>query len=96
MKKLCFYVSEEFVGSVKRAIFAVGGGEYDGFKNCSWQTKGQGQYQIEGDSLVEITEYKLEIYCRDEIIVQALKALVDAHPCTKPAYDVTDVENWFG
>ena len=33
-------------------------------------------------------EYKVEIYCRDEVIEKAIKALISTHPYEEPAYDV--------
>ncbi len=95
--KLCFFVPPSHVEAVKEAIFKVGGGKLGDYDSCAWQTLGQGQYrplpganpyQGEIDSVSIEEEYKVEIHCREEIIAEALKAMLEAHPYEEVAYDV--------
>ena len=91
MYKLSFYVVEDYLEPVKNAIFAAGAGEYDNFKNCCWQTKGEGQYQAIAEELKTQIEYKVEIFCQKEKIQQIITALKAAHPCAEPAYAILEM-----
>jgi hypothetical protein len=95
MHKLCFYVAEEYLDAVKHAVFQAGGGSYEDFVHCCWQAKGEGQYQALGEQLTQQNEVKVELYCKDEVLEGVLEALVEAHPCEVPAYDVVAVKTGF-
>lgn len=91
MHKLSFYITPDHLTQVKQAIFKAGAGSYDGFKNCCWQTQGEGQYQPDDDSLKHQPEYKVEVYCEDAVLEPVLMALKKAHPCDDPAYDIVKI-----
>jgi len=95
MYKLSFYVIEEALEQVKIAIFAAGAGAYDGFKNCCWQTRGEGQYQPVTEELKQQVEYKVEVYCPTNHMPEIITALKQAHPCAEPAFDVTEIVSLF-
>lgn len=97
MFKLVFFVPEDDVERVKEALFATGAGRYPRYDKCAWQTIGTGQFRpLEGssphigrqDALERVTEYRVEILCRDTVVREAVRALISAHPYEEPAYEV--------
>ena len=97
MYKLAFFVPESHLDVVKTAVFATGAGRIGDYDCCCWQTKGEGQFRplpgsepfVGKQGAVEsVEEYRVELVCDDDLIKQAVQALVDAHPYEEPAYDV--------
>ncbi|MEX0740936.1 MAG: YqfO family protein [Pseudohongiella sp.] len=97
MYKLCFYVPEDYLDTVKQAVFAAGGGRIGDYDSCCWQSAGQGQFRPlagaspflgEHDTLTRVLEYKVELVCDETHIRPAIAALRLAHPYEEPAYDV--------
>ena len=97
MHKLCFYVPESHLESVKTAVFKTGAGAIGDYEHCCWQVLGQGQFKPlpgsrpfigEQDTLEIVAEYKVELVCSDKLIQSAVNALKAAHPYEEPAYDV--------
>ncbi len=97
MYKLCFFVPEDCKEEVKKAVFASGAGKIGLYDQCCFETTGRGQFRAltgsnptlgEHNQLEYVTEVKVEMVVDDEIISQALRALIDAHPYEEPAYDV--------
>ena len=98
-----FFVSEEHVESVKRAVFNEGAGRIGNYEQCCWQSLGQGQFcPLEGarpflgrvHQLESVAEYKVELVCDDAFIRSAVAALIEAHPYEEPAYEVYKLENF--
>jgi len=97
MYKLCFYVPESHVETVKDAVFAAGGGRIGAYDSCCWQTRGQGQFRpLEGSQpylgqtgrVEQVEEWKVEMVVADERIHDAVKALKATHPYETPAFEV--------
>lgn len=97
MFKLCFFVPESAVESVKEAVFDAGAGRIGDYDRCSWQVKGTGQFRpLEGSSphlgehgrVETVEEFKVEMVCADECIAGAVEALKRAHPYEEVAYEV--------
>lgn len=97
MYKLCFYVPDTHLESVKEAIFATGAGQIGNYAKCAWQVLGQGQFKpLEGSNpfigsaneLECVEEWRVELVVADELIHKAVAALKAAHPYEVPAYDV--------
>ncbi len=97
MYKLCFYVPESHINSVKHAIFSTGAGKVGQYDCCAWQTLGEGQFRPlagsqphlgQQDQVEKTTEYKVEMVCADDLIGAAIVALKSAHPYEIPAFDV--------
>ena len=97
MYKLCFYVPESHLESVKQAVFDAGGGRIGDYDSCCWQVLGQGQFRpLAGanpfigtpGALEQVAEYRVELVCEDALIHAAVAALKAAHPYEEPAYDV--------
>ena len=100
MYKLVFYVPVEHADAVKEAVFATGAGQIGDYQHCCWQVLGRGQFQPmpgsapfigEQDQLTRVEEYRVELVCRDELIRDAVRAMVAAHPYEEPAYDVWEL-----
>ena len=97
MFKLCFYVPESHVDTVKTAVFAAGAGRVGDYDSCCWQTLGQGQFRPlagadpfigNAGELETVAEYKVELVCADELVSAAVAALREAHPYEEPAFDL--------
>ena len=96
MYKLCFFVPDSHVESVKQAVFATGAGRIGDYEQCCWQVLGQGQFRpLQGsrpfigrqDALEQVQEWKVELVVADELIGDAIAALKQAHPYQTPAYE---------
>lgn len=97
MYKLCFYVPDSHVETVKTAVFAAGGGRIGQYDSCCWQVLGQGQFRpLEGSepfvgavgAVEQISEWKVELVVADELIHAVVKALKGSHPYQTPAFEV--------
>jgi hypothetical protein len=97
MYKICVYVPENSVETVKQALFDAGAGRIGNYDSCCWQTEGVGQFRpLSGSNpaigtldLVEhVAEIKIELVCEGELVEGAVRAMKAAHPYEEPAYDV--------
>ncbi len=95
MYVLVAYVPETHIEQVKTAIFRAGGGAIGNYTSCSWQVKGQGQFEPGAgsepylgkvDRLEKVDEYRLELVCSDEKAAAVAEALRNSHPYEEPAY----------
>ena len=103
MFKLCCYIPESHVETVKTALFEAGAGRIGNYEHCAWQVLGQGQFRpLAGsqpfigtqDSLETVAEYRVEMVCADQFIARVIDALRQAHPYEEPAFDVIRVEDY--
>ncbi len=97
MYQLCFYVPESHLETVKAALFAQGAGQFRAYDQCCWQVRGDGQFRPLAGSrpyaggilrLEKLSEYKVEMICRDEAIKTVVKTLLAVHPYEEPAYQI--------
>ena len=97
MYKLCFYVPESHLESVKTALFNAGAGTVLHYQQVCWQCLGTGQFMPlessnptigKANTLEHVSEYKVEMICKEEIIKPVIQALLESHPYESPAYDV--------
>lgn len=100
MLKLCFYVPESHLETVKSAVFDAGAGRIGNYQECCWQVLGSGQFRpLPGanpalgtvDSLEQIAEYRVEMECVEGCIGAVIDALRDAHPYEEPVFDITQI-----
>ena len=100
--QIAFYVPETHLNEVKEAMFAEGAGHIGDYTKCAWQTKGVGQFCPQEnsdpylgtiDKLESVTEYKIEMVCKEECVKATVAALKLAHPYEEPAYSVIKLEN---
>lgn len=101
MYKLTVYIPEPYLESVKAALFAAGAGRYAAYDRCCWQVLGRGQFRpltgshpFIGKTGVEeqVSEYRVEMICADEMVCAATAALRSAHPYEEPAFDFVRIE----
>ena len=94
--KCIFFVPESHKESVKNALFAVGAGTLGNYTNCSWETKGMGQFKPQKESqpftgsegeLTRIPEWRVEMLVKKNIKANAIDALRDSHPYEEPAFE---------
>jgi hypothetical protein len=100
MYRLNFYVPEKFLERVKEALFEAGAGRIGDYEKCCWQVPGTGQF-LPGEmanpamgktgQMEQLSEFKVEMVCSDEVVVSVIDALLQAHPYEEPAYDVVKV-----
>ena len=95
-----FYVPKEHCEVVKEAMFQAGAGKMGDYDSCAWQTEGVGQFRPNDGSspfigelgkVERVEEYKVEIYCQERFLKDAIKALKEAHPYEEVAYGVFKV-----
>ena len=95
MYLISFYVPETHLKKVKNALYEKGAGRFKNYDYCSWQTKGRGQFRpLEGSKpflgesgkIQRLDEYKVEMICRDSILIDVLETLLKVHPYEEPAY----------
>lgn len=100
MYLLSFYVPETHLEQVKSALFESGAGQIGNYQSCSWEVKGQGQFQpMEGSDpfigasgkVEKVMEYKVEMVCDSEQVKMVVEALIRAHPYETPAYHLQSV-----
>ena len=100
MYKICFYVPESHVESVKNALFEVGAGKIGQYDCCAWQSKGEGQFRAlmgsqpflgQLNQLERVAEYKVELVCVAQNLAAAIQALKASHPYETPAYNVIEL-----
>lgn len=102
MYKICIYVPENSVETVKQALFDAGAGRIGNYDSCCWQTEGTGQFRpLENSNpaigtlneIEQVKEVKLEMVCEDHLVKQAIAAMKQSHPYEEPAYDVWRLED---
>ena len=103
MYKLCFFVPQTHLESVKQALFEVGAGAVGDYDSCCWQSLGTGQFRGLKTStpylgkkgrVEQVAEYKVEMVIKEQVIRQGIDALKSAHPYEEPAYDVIRLESF--
>lgn len=96
MYRITFYVPESHLEQVKYALFNVGAGRFSNYDQVCWQTLGVGQFRpLQGsqphigqhNTLEQVSEYKVEMICEDDLLTKAIAALLEAHPYEEPAYE---------
>lgn len=103
--KLVFFVVHSHLEACKEAVFATGAGTFPGgtYSKVCYQTPAQGQF-LPGEGAVpnigtvgvleHTEEMKVEILCVGKQVMQdAVKALIQAHPYEVPAYEVIKMED---
>ena len=100
MYKLCIYIPESHLQTVKQALFKAGAGNIGHYDQCCWQVLGTGQFRpLQGhqahigvtNQLEQIAEYRVEMICPVDKLSVVIKALYHSHPYEEPAFDVTAI-----
>lgn len=99
--KLIFFVPVADADRVKNSVFKTGAGHLGNYANCSFETRGVGQFMplIGSDpylgsqnKLEKVDELKVEILCTESNIKAAVTAMKTAHPYEEVAYEVYKLE----
>lgn len=105
MFKLCVYIPESHLETVKQALFAAGAGRIGDYDSCSWQVLGTGQFRpLDGSQpfigqqgrVEQVPEYRVETVCADEVVDDVLAAMRRAHPYEDPAFDLWRLDSRCG
>lgn len=100
MYKLCFFIPESHIEQVKTALFNEGAGRTNQYDQWCWQVLGEGQFRPLENShpflgarnkLEKVAEYKVEMVCADNVIVNVVKELIEVHPYQQPAYEIVRI-----
>lgn len=100
---LYYYVPETHLEVTKTAIFAAGAGTLGNYSQCSWETKGVGQFRPEVGSnpylgtittTEKVAEYKVETVCTAERLTAVVAALKATHPYETPAFGYIKLEGF--
>lgn len=101
MYLISFYVPESHLEKMVSALLNKGAGRIGKYDSCAWYTKGTGQFRpLEGstpfvgshDNIESVPEFKVEVVCKNNIIMDVLQELVNTHPYEEPAYHAIEVE----
>lgn len=101
MYKLSYYVPESHLEVTKQALFDAGAGCYPEYDQVCWQVSGTGQFRPlsgsdafigEKHKLASVSEYRVELLCKEAVITDAIRALLSAHPYEAPAYDAIKLD----
>ena len=97
---LVCYLPVSHLELVKSALFAAGAGNMGGYDQCSWQTKGMGQFRPslgsnpflgEREELAQVEEWRLELVVKEEDASSVIEALKRSHPYEVPSYHLIPV-----
>jgi hypothetical protein len=106
MYKLVFFVPEEALENVKKALFEKGAGKTRKYSGACWQVLGHMQYKAlapsspaigEAGEFIITNEYRVEMVCEAHLLQEVLAELHKIHPYEEPAYEiyplVTSIKN---
>ena len=95
MYQFIFFVPESHAEKVKTALFEAGGGQYNNYDLCCWQSLGTGQFRPlensnafigEKRKLERVPELRIEMLCSNDCLERVISALKKSHPYEEPAY----------
>lgn len=102
MYHVAFYVPKDHAEQVKESMFAAGAGTLGNYDRCAFEYGGIGQFRpLEGSDpflgktgeVERVEELKVEMICKKENLIEAIKALNSSHPYETPAYYVIEMVN---
>ncbi len=98
MIHFAFYVPISEAEKVKNALFVAGAGKIGNYDQCSFETRGLGQFRpLKGSDpalgqigvLELVEELKIEMVFEDELYPEIVAALIESDPYETPAYYAT-------
>lgn len=89
--RLEFYVPTNQASLVKNAMFEAGAGRLSHYDHCSWETSGKAQMMIPGaagqlGTLRTSEEVKVEMIVAEDLLQNAVDALLAKHPSEQPVF----------
>ncbi|MDR1487793.1 MAG: Nif3-like dinuclear metal center hexameric protein [Deltaproteobacteria bacterium] len=106
--KLVVFVPQSHLQILRKAIFSTGAGTIGEYKECYFQSAGQGGFTVPADGhpfsgtpgqAHQTDEVRLELILRPQLRDQVHRAVMSVHPYEKPAfefYPIETVETGFG
>lgn len=97
LRKLVWFVPEDALEATRGAVFAAGAGRIGAYERCSWYTAGTGTFlPREGaDPAIgevgreeRVSELRVETVVPVDRAVDAVRALLAAHPYEEVAYEL--------
>ena len=104
LRKLVVHVPKKYAEELKESLFNVGAGKIGNYKNCSFQTYGEGSFLPLDKSIPTIgeigvqervEEVKIELVFPKEIETTLLNELKKTHPYEEVSYQIYILENVF-
>ena len=104
LRKLVVHVPKEYAVELKESLFNVGAGKIGNYKNCSFQTYGEGSFlpldkaiptigEIGIQETVE--EVKIELVFPKDIETKLINEMKKTHPYEEVSYQIYTLENVF-
>ena len=102
IKQLTTYVREKNADAVRTALFESGAGSIGNYKNCSFNSLGNGTFEGNEHSnpvigakheLQNVSETKITVSFAKHLENDILKTLFDNHPYEEVAYEIVTLDN---
>jgi len=102
LNKLVVFVPKADEERVKKAIGDIGAGQFGNYSHCSFAASGQGNFKpLSGAKpaigkvgrLTSVSEVRLEVIVRDNMLPEVVGAMLKAHPYEEVAYDIYPLKN---
>jgi dinuclear metal center YbgI/SA1388 family protein len=103
--KIVVFVPDADLVKVSDALFATGAGRIGEYRECSFRLGGTGTF-FGGESTdpavgrkgrrEEVTEWRLEVVCRESDVDRVVRAMKSAHSYEEPAYDIYPLRSLAG
>ncbi|MCB9364730.1 MAG: Nif3-like dinuclear metal center hexameric protein [Flavobacteriales bacterium] len=102
LNKLVVFCPITHFKQVKNAMFGAGAGTIGDYKECSFNSIGEGTFKPEGtakpfvgtkNELHTEKEVRVEMIVQSHLLSKVLSAMIDTHPYEEVAYDIFRIEN---
>lgn len=102
IKKLQFYIPEDYSEKVKNSLFEAGAGSIGNYSDCSFSFQGKGTFRPdeyanpfigETEKLEIVPEKAISVIFEDFRESEVLKALKNNHPYEEIAYEIYTLDN---
>jgi hypothetical protein len=100
--KLEIFVPQEYALKIRDELAKIGVGRIGNYDHCMAMYPVQGSFRpLEGANpfegkvgeISEGTEYKMEINCRRELVIEAIKVIKSVHPYEEPLINIFPLAN---
>lgn len=100
--KLEIFVPQGYVDQIREALAKAGAGVIGNYDHCLAITQITGSFRpLEGANpfdgqvgkISTVTEYKVEVNCRRELVKQAIQTVKSVHPYEEPLINIIPLAN---
>ena len=89
--RLDFYVPVTQAATVRNAVLDAGAGKLGHYTHCAWETAGRGQKMVPGafggpGSVMASDEVKIEVIVAEDLLQNAVDAIITKHPAEQPVF----------